>query len=128
MSTAAISSARCSSELQPNSGSMGMERVKKKHAIPRRTEILYEDQLAEIEPEEVVDDAQDVGTDELIAGIAAAIAAYDGGSRNLVVKSVRRVNGWKNAARSEQVHFPDGSPYQPHLQGFMAQTSMNSAG
>ncbi len=51
-----------------------------------------------------MDDAQDVGTDELIAVIAAAIAAYDGGSRNLVVKSVRRVNGWKNAARSEQVY------------------------
>ena len=29
-----------------------LERVKKKHATPRRTEILYEDQLAEIEPEE----------------------------------------------------------------------------
>ena len=42
--------------------------------------------------------------EELIAVIAAAIAAYDGGSKNLVVKSVRRVNGWKNAARSEQVY------------------------
>ena len=28
----------------------------------------------------------------------------------------------------EQVHLPEGSPYQPHLQGFMAQTSINSAG
>ena len=78
--------------------------IDKKKAA-RKAELLNavtQEVPAEIEPEEVVDDAQDVGTDELIAVIAAAIAAYDGGSRNLVVKSVRRVNGWKNAARSEQ--------------------------
>lgn len=46
----------------------------------------------------------DMSQDELIAVIAAAIAAYDGGSKNLVVKSVRRVSGWKNAARTEQVY------------------------
>ena len=76
--------------------------IDKKKAA-RKAELLNavtQEVPAEIEPEEVVDDAQDVGTDELIA----AIAAYDGGSRNLVVKSVRRVNGWKNAARSEQVY------------------------
>ncbi len=76
--------------------------IDKKKAA-RKAELLNavtQEVPAEIEPEEVVDDAQDVGTDELIA----VIAAYDGGSRNLVVKSVRRVNGWKNAARSEQVY------------------------
>ena len=46
----------------------------------------------------VVDDAQ------LIAVIAAAIAAFDNSGKNLVVRKVRRVNGWNNAARREQVY------------------------
>ena len=41
---------------------------------------------------------------ELIAVIAAAIAAFDFGSRPVRIKSIRRVNGWKNAARTEQVY------------------------
>lgn len=41
---------------------------------------------------------------ELIAVITAAIAAMDGGSKNFVIHSVRRVAGWKNAARAEQVY------------------------
>jgi Na+-transporting methylmalonyl-CoA/oxaloacetate decarboxylase gamma subunit len=43
---------------------------------------------------------------ELIAVIAAAIAAFDfGGSEKLVkIKSIRRVSGWKSAARTEQVY------------------------
>ena len=48
--------------------------------------------------EPVVDDAQ------LIAVIAAAIAAFDNSGKNLVVRKVRRVNGWNNAARREQVY------------------------
>lgn len=51
-----------------------------------------------VEPEEVTDDS------ELIAVIAAAIAAFDFGGKSVAIKSVRRVNGWKNAARSEQVY------------------------
>ncbi len=47
---------------------------------------------------EVTDDS------ELIAVIAAAIAAMDGGNKSLVIRSVRRVTGWKNAARAEQVY------------------------
>ena len=31
-------------------------------------------------------------------------------------------------ALGEQAHRPEGSPYQPHLQGFMAQTSINWQG
>ena len=50
------------------------------------------------EESSVVDDA------ELIAVIAAAIAAYDNSGKNLVVRKVRRVAGWKDAARSEQVY------------------------
>ena len=41
---------------------------------------------------------------ELIAVITAAIAAMDGGSKPFVIRSVRRVAGWKNAARAEQVY------------------------
>lgn len=53
---------------------------------------------APVVEEPVVDDAQ------LIAVIAAAIAAFDNSGKNLVVRKVRRVNGWNNAARREQVY------------------------
>ena len=51
-----------------------------------------------VEETSVVDDAQ------LIAVIAAAIAAFDNSGKNLVVRKVRRVNGWNSAARSEQIY------------------------
>ena len=51
-----------------------------------------------VEEAEVVDDAQ------LIAVIAAAIAAYDNSGKTLVVRKVRRIAGWNNAARHEQVY------------------------
>ena len=56
--------------------------------------------VSEPEAEEKVND------DELIAVIAAAIAAYDFGGKKVAIKSVRRVNasGWKNAARNEQIY------------------------
>lgn len=47
--------------------------------------------------EEIVDDT------ELIAVIAAAIAAFDNSGKTLVVRRVRRVSGWSRAAREEQV-------------------------
>lgn len=49
-----------------------------------------------VEAEEVVDDT------ELIAVIAAAIAAYEPDGKKLVVRRVRRVGGWNRAAREEQ--------------------------
>ena len=51
-----------------------------------------------VEETAAVDDA------ELIAVIAAAIAAFDNSGKNLVVRKVRRVSGWKDAARSEQIY------------------------
>ena len=48
--------------------------------------------------EEVVDDA------ELIAVIAAAIAAFTDSDKQLVVRKVRRVSGWNRAGRAEQVY------------------------
>ena len=50
-----------------------------------------------MEMEDVTDDS------ELIAVIAAAIAAFDNSGKSLVVRRVRRVAGWKNAARAEQI-------------------------
>ena len=49
-------------------------------------------------------EAQDDG--ELIAVIAAAIAAFDfgNGSKPVKIKSIKRVSGWKNAARTEQLY------------------------
>ena len=52
----------------------------------------------EIVTEEVTDDS------ELIAVIAAAIAAFDGTGKKIAVKAVRRISGWKNAARTEQIY------------------------
>ena len=48
--------------------------------------------------EEVTDDS------ELIAVIAAAIAAFDNSGKSLVVRRVRRVSGWNRASRAEQVY------------------------
>lgn len=52
----------------------------------------------EMVTEEVTDDS------ELIAVIAAAIAAFDGTGKKIAVKAVRRISGWKNAARTEQIY------------------------
>ena len=54
------------------------------------------------EPEPVVEDVTDDG--ELIAVIAAAIAAFDNSGKSLVVRKVRRVTGWNRSARTEQVY------------------------
>jgi len=48
--------------------------------------------------EEVTDDS------ELIAVIAAAIAAFDNSGKSLVVRKVRKVSGWNRSARTEQVY------------------------
>ena len=54
--------------------------------------------------EPIVEEIAVTDDNELIAVITAAIAAMDGGSKNFVIRSVRRVAGWKNAARAEQVY------------------------
>lgn len=54
--------------------------------------------------EPIVEEIAVTDDNELIAVITAAIAAMDGGNKNFVVRSVRRVSGWKNAARAEQVY------------------------
>jgi len=57
-----------------------------------------------VEAAPVVEESNVVNDAELIAVIAAAIAAFDNSGKNLVVRKVRRVAGWKDAARSEQVY------------------------
>ena len=52
----------------------------------------------------VVEESAVVDDSELIAVIAAAIAAFDNSGKRLVVRKVRRVPGWKDAARSEQIY------------------------
>ena len=46
---------------------------------------------------------EDVNDPQLIAVIAAAIAAFDDSGKSLVVRRVRRVSGWNKASRQEQV-------------------------
>ncbi len=75
-----------------------------KKKVPQQVETINSVAQAPAAEVEFADEEPEMSPDELIAVIAAAIAAYDGGSKNLVVKSVRRVSGWKNAARSEQVY------------------------
>ena len=53
------------------------------------------------DPVETVEDV--VEDTELIAVIAAAIAAFDNSGRQLVVRKVRRVSGWNKSSREEQV-------------------------
>ena len=54
--------------------------------------------VAEPAVEDVSDDS------ELIAVIAAAIAAFTDSDKQLVVRKVRRVSGWNRAGRAEQVY------------------------
>ena len=54
------------------------------------------------EPEPVVEEVTD--DSELIAVIAAAIAAFTDSDKQLVVRRVRRVSGWNRAGRAEQVY------------------------
>jgi len=55
-----------------------------------------------VEPEPVEEEVAD--DSELIAVIAAAIAAFDNSGKSLVVRRVRRVSGWDRASRAEQVY------------------------
>ena len=56
-------------------------------------------------PEVVAPAVQAAADDaELIAVIAAALAAYTDTNKSLVIRKVRRVNGWNETARREQVY------------------------
>ena len=53
------------------------------------------------EPAPVMEEVNDA---QLIAVIAAAIAAFDNSGKSLVVRKVRRVSSWNKASRQEQVY------------------------
>ena len=46
---------------------------------------------------------EEVNDAQLIAVIAAAIAAFDNSGKSLVVRKVRRVSAWNKSSREEQV-------------------------
>lgn len=66
-------------------------------------EAPVKDEIAPIEAAPAAEETAEVDP-QLIAVIAAAIAAYDNSGKNLVVRKVRRVSGWNNSARSEQIY------------------------
>ena len=71
----------------------------------RAAEAVKAAEVAKPAPAPVEPVVQDVTDDsELVAVIAAAIAAFTDSDKQLVVRKVRRVNGWNNAARREQVY------------------------
>lgn len=56
-----------------------------------------------VAPVAAAEPAQEGIDPQVVAAISAAIAAYDTGAKSLVIRSVRRVSGWKRASRAEQV-------------------------
>lgn len=79
-------------------------------ALAKRSEKKAAEAAASVKEEIVPIEAAPVAEEtaeedpQLIAVIAAAIAAYDHSGKNLVVRKVRRVSGWNNSARSEQIY------------------------
>ena len=71
----------------------------------RAAEAVKAAEVAKPAPAPVEPVAQDVTDDsELVAVIAAAIAAFTDSDKQLVVRRVRRVSGWNRASRAEQVY------------------------
>ncbi|MBR2796940.1 MAG: OadG family protein [Clostridia bacterium] len=71
----------------------------------RAAEAVKVAEVAKPAPAPVEPVVQDVTDDsELVAVIAAAIAAFTDSDKQLVVRRVRRVSGWNRAGRAEQVY------------------------
>ena len=73
----------------------------------RKAEAAKTAEAKPAEPEPQIVEAEEVPEEdesELIAVISAAIAAFDFGQKPVRIKSVKRISGWKNAARTEQVY------------------------
>ena len=71
----------------------------------RAAEAVKAAEVAKPAPAPVEPVVQDVTDDsELVAVIAAAIAAFTDSDKQLVVRRVRRVSGWNRAGRAEQVY------------------------
>ncbi len=74
------------------------ERKAAEKAAQKAAQAAPVQEIAEPEPEAPEGDDM-----ELIAVISAAVAAFMGSAAPVKIKSVKRVNGWKNAARTEQI-------------------------
>ena len=74
------------------------ERIAAEKAAQKAAQAAPVQEIAEPEPEAPEGDDM-----ELIAVISAAVAAFMGSAAPVKIKSVKRVNGWKNAARTEQI-------------------------
>ena len=74
------------------------ERIAAEKAAQKAAQAAPAEPIAEPEPE-----APEGDDTELIAVISAAVAAFRGSAAPVKIKSVKRVNGWKNAARTEQI-------------------------
>ena len=74
------------------------ERKTAEKAAQKAAQAAPVQEIAEPEPE--APEGDDL---ELIAVISAAVAAFMGSGAPVKIKSVKRVNGWKNAARTEQI-------------------------
>ena len=74
------------------------ERKAAEKAAQKAAQAAPVQEIAEPEPE--APEGDDL---ELIAVISAAVAAFMGSGAPVKIKSVKRVNGWKNAARTEQI-------------------------
>lgn len=74
------------------------ERIAAEKAAQKAAKAAPVQEIAEPEPEAPEGDDM-----ELIAVISAAVAAFMGSAAPVKIKSVKRVNGWKNAARTEQI-------------------------
>ena len=74
------------------------ERIAAEKAAQKAAQAAPVQEIAEPEPEAPEGDDM-----ELIAVISAAVAAFMGSAAPVTIKSVKRVNGWKNAARTEQI-------------------------
>ncbi len=74
------------------------ERKAAERAAEKAAQAAPVKEVAEPEPE-----APEGDETEIIAVISAAVAAFMGSGVPVKIKSVKRVNGWKNAARTEQI-------------------------
>ena len=79
------------------------DRINAKKEAEEKAAMEAAQRAAQQAAEPVVEETPACDDAELIAVIAAAIAAFDNSGKRLVVRKVRRVSGWNRSSREEQV-------------------------
>ncbi len=75
------------------------------YAKLRRAQGQHEEAAQAVAPDAPVQPTVEEGiAPEIVAAIAAAIAALSAGHKPLVVRSIRRADGWSKSARAEQIY------------------------